>query len=77
MVYAQRLGHALVAVKLDQVAQLQAQDVGAVDGEDRQQVAQLIAGGGQVILETEGDYGSRFIHLQVGEGGRLQSAIMS
>lgn len=33
--------------------------------------------GGQVILETEGDYGSRFIHLQVGEGGRLQSAIMS
>lgn len=33
--------------------------------------------GGRVILETEGDYGSRFIHLQVGEGGRLQSAIMS
>ncbi|MBL0186102.1 MAG: hypothetical protein IPP97_10250 [Candidatus Obscuribacter sp.] len=33
--------------------------------------------GGQVTLATEGDYGSRFIHLQVGEGGRLQSAIMS
>ena len=33
--------------------------------------------GSRITLETEGNYGSRLIHLQVGEGGRLQSAIMS